>query len=192
MHDANRRLQSLRVFAQGKRRNLRFTFVKRRLYRQISPDEAVCEQLRLLNLFARDGFIKVDRRIVQREMEADVARLKQVVEGEREQVFARVLLHKIKSPRPVDLARDGFADRERAIHAVINFSRFFAHVEDICPAQRAGVGGLPAAFGKEHGLIEHDVKLLSGGCAGENEGLCFLLVAVQIIQTLCHRLPQRS
>ena len=80
----------------------------------------------------RDGLVKVDGSIVQREVKADVARREQFVKRKRQQVFARVLLHEIKAARPVDLTRDHLADRKRAIDAMIDFARLLADVENGC------------------------------------------------------------
>ena len=187
--DADRRNEPLRMLAQRQSGNVRLVFIKRRMDGQVLPDKTVGELLRFNDLLVRYGLVKVDGRVVQREVEADVARRKQFVKRKRQQVLACVLLHEVESACPVDPAGYDGADRKRAIHAMNDFAAFLAHMGDKRLTQRAGIGGLASAFRKEHGLIEHNVKRISRGNAGDDAGFSLGLVAVLVIQTLCHSLP---
>ena len=105
-------------------------------------------------------------------MEALGARTMHTIERSREHMLARVLLHMIEPPRPVDLPAHLGPLRERRrddVHhaAILEVD----HVINPHPAEHPRVEGLPAGRGIERRTIEHDgrapvtIEHLSDGAA---------------------------
>ncbi len=97
-----------------------------------------------------------------------------------------LLLHKVEPPSPVEPDGDRFANGQRAIDLMEHVPLFLPagkHARRIDPAR---VAGLPAAFRKEHGLIEQNFESAFNGFAGDNLRGGLRLVAVLGIELFGH------
>ena len=102
-------------------------------------------------------------------METDRARPVQMIEGSRQHVLSRVLLHVIEPPRPVDDAVRAGAGLECAFEHVRNRVIVAVdHVDDTNAVQGAGVERLSAGRGIERRPIQHGYRPRIDLFHGEN------------------------
>jgi len=83
-------------------------------------------------------------------------------------VLAAVLLHEIKAPLPVDLARDLRALRQGSLAPVDDPALPLVRVCHAHAAERARVAGLAAALGVKSGPVQLHVPAVPARAAGEH------------------------
>ena len=86
----------------------------------VLPDDSIRFALGSIDVFPGRVVLQIDRRRFRAHMKADSAIVEEPIECGREDVLSGVLLHVIKSSRPIDLAAHLEAFRQRARQHVDN------------------------------------------------------------------------
>ena len=119
----------------------------------------------------RDVGIIVDDHLIRAHVEAHIVTVVGAAEHTGDDMLAGMLLHMVEAPRPVELAVDGIAHRQRLIAGVGDDAALFADILHRSTAQHAEVAGLTAALGIEGGGIQHHGEAALALLAGEDGGL---------------------
>ena len=98
-------------------------------------------------------------------MERDGLELVAFEENAREKVLPRVLLHVIEAPGPIDSSLDLVPRPELPLHEMPHSLFALRDGDDLAPAERSAVVGLPARLGIEEGPVEiHGLEPLGRAC----------------------------
>src|SRR5262249_49619860 len=158
-------------------------------HRPILPDDPVRLALGAVNLLRRDLAREIDGRVLHAEMKALGPDAEQAIEGGRQHVLTRVLLHVIEPPRPVDRPVQR-RRRGRAIDDVEDPSFVRVHdVEDADVAERARIGRLTAGGWIERRAIEYEGGLPLMRRRVEERRVELAQVGIRVIQTFSHHVP---
>lgn len=188
--DADGRGQPFGMLAQRQRGDGLLAVVAGGGHGQVPAGQLVGEAFHCAELLGRQGAVEIDRAIAFGQVEADIDGGKELVGAIGEQVFPGVLLHVVKTARPVDFRYHGLPRRQRAIDVVYEIAaplvaaahgRFTAR-----EAEFAGVARLPAGVGEEDGAVEHDGVPVRLPLCGEYARVAVRQVAVGQIEAFGH------
>ena len=147
----------------------------------VAPDEGVGLCLDGGQVIGRNIVVKVNGDNILAQMEAHIVAAVSGTDNAANDVFARVLLHMVEPPCPVNASGGGVANIQRLITGVNDDSFFFPHVDDLGIAQNTGVGRLTAPFGIKGRPVQYHLPAGLVLLAGQDGGGEFLQKRVAIV-----------
>ena len=124
-------------------------------HRTVRPYNFIGAPFRRQCLFPAYRGVIVNRNRDGTQMKAHVITLKRITQNARDNMFPGMLLHMVKTARPVDPSGNTFTGIQRMVTGMDNHAVMLMHIRYRRNAQYPLIGRLSAAFGIKCGSIQY-------------------------------------